>query len=112
MFPFKHLGTGMSITTVQSLMGGFVYHNRAKLEGGFWHKEAQYPMKPAEAGSDLGGQREKGGGAPPTGRKKKMGTPGSPRSSRTEAPHEPKQFLAWPPKLRSTGTSHEGLMRG
>ena len=37
-----------------------MYHNRAKLEGGFWHKEAQYPMKPAEAGSDLGGQREKG----------------------------------------------------
>ena len=39
-----------------------MYHNRAKLEGGFWNKEAQYPMKPAEAGSDLGGQREKGGG--------------------------------------------------
>ena len=87
-----------------------MYHNRAKLEGGFWHKEAQYPMKPAEAGSDLGGQREKGDTS--HRKKKKMGTPGSPRSSRTEAPHEPKQFLAWPPKLRSTGTSHEGLMRG
>ena len=53
------------------LEGGFVYHNRPMLERGFCHKEAQYPIKPAEAGWDLGGQREKGKTSHPT--KKKMG---------------------------------------
>lgn len=60
------------------LDGGFVYHNRAKLEGGFWNKEAQYPMKPAEAGSDLGGQREKGGGHLPLEEKRKWELPDRP----------------------------------